>query len=97
LGISGVHSTGMRTTKPPAVRTVVVERHFALSHKKCLQCGKDFMGTKKAQYCSRTCTRAASYQRHAEERRAHRREVYQQEKAAKGKAPRRRKPVGKEV
>ena len=83
----------MRTKKQPAVKTVVVERHFALSHKKCLQCGKDFMGTKKAQYCSRACTRAASYQRHAEARRAHRREVYQQEKAAGGKTAKRRKPA----
>jgi ferredoxin len=62
--------------KSPAVKTVILERKYVLAPKTCAQCGKAFVGVKIARYCSRACTRAASYYRHAEERRKHRREVY---------------------
>jgi hypothetical protein len=71
--------------KSQKVRIVQVKRHLSLEPKTCPQCGKAFMGAKVAKFCSRACTRAASYQRHAEERREHRRQTYAQ---AKGKAGR---------
>jgi predicted RNA-binding Zn-ribbon protein involved in translation (DUF1610 family) len=62
------------------VKTVVVERHYTLVTKTCPQCGKVFERTKKAKQCSQACTQAASYARHAEARRKHRREKYHAEK-----------------
>jgi hypothetical protein len=65
------------------VKTVVVERHYTLVTKTCPQWRKVFEGTKKAKHCSQACTQAASYARHAEARRKHRREKYHAEKEGK--------------
>jgi hypothetical protein len=73
--------------KSPLVKVVKVtmERHLPLTEKTCPQCGKTFMGVKKAIYCSKLCSNQASYQRHAAEYRQARRESYrrQREQAVK--------------
>jgi len=60
---------------------VTLERHIPLSEKKCPQCGKTFMGAKKAIYCSKLCSNQASYARHAEQYRQTRRETYRKKKS----------------
>jgi ribosomal protein S27AE len=59
---------------------ITLERHIPLTEKTCPQCGKTFMGTKKAIYCSKLCSNQASYRRHADKYRQTRRETYRQQK-----------------
>jgi hypothetical protein len=59
---------------------VVTERHIPLTEKTCPVCEKRFMGAKLAKFCSQACKLKASYQRHAEARRAERRERYRASK-----------------
>ncbi len=46
--------------------------------KVCPICGTEFEGLKRTVYCCTSCANKASYRRHAEERRADRRERYRQ-------------------
>jgi ribosome-binding protein aMBF1 (putative translation factor) len=43
----------------------------------CQYCGREFIGTVRAQYCSANCNQRAHYQRNAERKRAERRERYE--------------------
>jgi len=49
----------------------------------CVVCGTEFVGTVRALYCSRACASRANYAKHAERRRAERREHYWRQKPAK--------------
>lgn len=64
--------------------TVTMTRHITIEQKTCPQCGKKFEGATVARFCSKLCANKASYQRHAEEARARRREKYQAEKKTAG-------------
>jgi len=70
--------------KSPKVKIVrlAFERRLPLSEKTCPQCGKTFMGVKKAIYCSKLCSNKVSYARHAAQYRQTRRETYRQQKEA---------------
>ena len=71
-----------RTMEITVVRRLVVEQ------KTCPTCGKTFIGPKVKKFCGRACLNKASYEKHAEERKATRRESYRQQKKqaiAKGK------------
>lgn len=63
-------------------QTVTITRRITLEEKQCPQCGKKFFGRKNQKFCSRACVQKDSYDRHAEQRRADRREKYQEEKKA---------------
>jgi hypothetical protein len=58
----------------------VIVRRKPLLDKVCPVCGRAFRGVSKQRYDSPTCLRRASYQRHAEERRAAERERYHRKK-----------------
>ena len=60
----------------PKARIVEIVKRITVEWKDCLQCGKRFEGAKVAEFCSKSCANKASYQRHAEARRTHRRETY---------------------
>jgi hypothetical protein len=64
----------------PGVKEIVVIRHERLVDKTCPVCGTPFQGLGRRRYCKRTCADRAFYQRHAERRRATRRERYRQKK-----------------
>ena len=68
--------------KSPDVKVVKVtlERHIPLTAKKCPQCGKQFMGMKIQQYCSKACARKASYWRNPEGYRESRLKSYRKQK-----------------
>jgi hypothetical protein len=70
----------MKKTQTVKVVQVTMERRIPLSEKTCPVCEKRFMGAKLAKFCSQACKLKASYQRHAEERRAERRERYRASK-----------------
>ena len=55
-------------------------RRIPLEEKTCPVCGKAFVGPKRQICCSVSCQQKAIYQRHAEERRAKRRERYRRGK-----------------
>ena len=59
----------------------VIVRREPLVEKVCPMCGKTFMGLARQMYCSRLCQNRADYQRHAEQRRQHKREVRERAKA----------------
>jgi hypothetical protein len=67
---------------PVEVQTFTVTRKITLKELICPQCGKKFMGRLNRKFCSRECVQKASYDRHAEARREHRRKTYQAEKKA---------------
>jgi tRNA(Ile2) C34 agmatinyltransferase TiaS len=73
--------------KPAKVKIINVQlqRKIPQMRKTCPVCGKNFVGASLAKYDSRQCKQKASYDRHAEARRAHRRETYQAEKKTAGK------------
>jgi tRNA(Ile2) C34 agmatinyltransferase TiaS len=58
----------------------VIVRREPLMDKVCPVCGRAFRAVSKQRYDSPPCRRAADYQRHAERRRAHRRETYRRTK-----------------
>lgn len=55
---------------------ITVERHVTLEQKTCRQCGRSFMGTKIARYCSTACRNKAAYWRRPDVYRQKRRESY---------------------
>jgi Zn-finger nucleic acid-binding protein len=58
------------------IQTFTVTRKIRLEEKKCPQCQRYFKGRVNKTFCSRACVQKSSYERNAEARRAHRREVY---------------------
>jgi hypothetical protein len=65
------------------VQTFMVTRKVTLEEKVCPQCKTKFMGRLNKKFCSRVCVQKASYDRHIEARREHRRETYAAEKGKK--------------
>jgi hypothetical protein len=57
-------------------------RRVSLVEKRCLQCGRPFVGVKQKKYCSRACQAKADYERHAEQYRQRRVEKYHAKKNA---------------
>jgi tRNA(Ile2) C34 agmatinyltransferase TiaS len=60
----------------PPFREIV--RREPLLPKVCPVCGQTFEGLGRRRYCGRACAQHAAYERHAEVRKAARRERYQQ-------------------
>jgi endogenous inhibitor of DNA gyrase (YacG/DUF329 family) len=73
------------TKAAPKTRVIEVVKRITIEQKTCPQCGKKFEGATVARFCSKLCANKASYQRHAVEARARRREKYQAEKNTAGK------------
>jgi len=63
----------------------VVRRHVVLEQKKCRQCGVDFMGSKRKEYCSRICVQRAGYARNPAMYRESRMRSYRKKREAEGK------------
>jgi hypothetical protein len=61
-------------------REVTVTRRVRLVEHQCPACGRTFKGGRLMVYCSNACAQRAAYHRHAETRRAKRRERYRQQK-----------------
>jgi len=61
----------------------VVERRLRLTPRTCAMCGQSFLGWGRARFCGPACRRGWDYRRHAEKRRATRRERYRRQKAKK--------------
>jgi tRNA(Ile2) C34 agmatinyltransferase TiaS len=66
-------------------RTRVVERKVIETERICPVCQVKFWGVGRAVYHAPECRRKADYERHADARRATRREKYQAEKKTAGK------------
>jgi len=67
---------------------ITVTRTLKLQEKTCPTCQKVFVGPLVKKYCSRECLNRADYERNAEYRRAHRREVYHEQKRKESPAKR---------
>jgi hypothetical protein len=63
------------------LRARVVIRREPLLDKVCPVCGRKFRGVSKQRYDRPACLRRASYERHAEERRAYQRDYQRRRKA----------------
>ena len=61
-------------------RIITVERRLKLTPRTCAVCGREFPGWGRQRFCGKPCQRKADYQRHADQRRANRREVYKRQK-----------------
>ena len=70
--------------KPPE-RTILVERHLRLTERQCAVCGKVFLGWGRGRFCSDRCRQRSSYAKHADKRRAERRERYRRKKQPREK------------
>ena len=57
-------------------RERVIVRREPVEDKTCPVCGRKFEGLRRQRYCSVNCANRASYARHAEKRRAEKREQY---------------------
>jgi hypothetical protein len=66
---------------------ITVTRRIVVEEKTCPSCGKRFVGPKVKKFCGRLCLNKASYQKHAEARRAHRRAVYHEQKGQQAERP----------
>ncbi len=60
----------------PRQRIVITERHLKLTPRTCATCARAFHGWGRQRFCSLSCQRRWDYLRHAESRRAKRRERY---------------------
>jgi hypothetical protein len=67
------------------VKRTSYTRRVRLFPKRCPVCKEKFEGQSNATYCSPSCRLKADYQRHAEQRKARRRESHRRQKA--GQAP----------
>ena len=65
----------------PDERERIIVRHEPVEDKMCPVCGRNFEGLKRQRYCSINCANRASYARHAEKRRAEKREKYRRKQA----------------
>jgi hypothetical protein len=76
----------MKQKKPEVkVVEVLIKRRIVLEQKTCKQCGKEFMGIKRKEYCSRACVEKAAYHRHPEAYRESRMRSYRKAKGEAGK------------
>ena len=67
-----------------AERVITVERRLKLTPRTCAVCGREFPGWGRQRFCGKPCQRKFDYQRHADQRRANRREVYRRQKQQEG-------------
>jgi hypothetical protein len=70
----------MEDEQPRPERVVTVTRRLPLTTKVCPVCGKTFTGLSWRRYDTSACARRSDYARHADQRRAARREKYRREK-----------------
>lgn len=80
----------LRKKTLPRERTmeITVTRHLRLEEKVCPMCGKTFWGPKVRVYCTGrggACANRANYLKHAEQRRAERKESYRRQQNQMGK------------
>lgn|GEM_PF-5897360 len=68
--------------KKEDVVEITVTRRITVKEKTCPVCGTTFMGPTNKRFCGRPCLNKASYEKHAEARREHRRKVYHAERQA---------------
>jgi len=61
----------------PEERERIIVRREPVEDKTCPICERSFEGLRRQRYCSVNCANRASYARHAEKRRAEKREQYQ--------------------
>jgi predicted nucleic acid-binding Zn ribbon protein len=61
-------------------RVVYIRRRLVLTPRTCAQCGTAFEGWGRQRFCSKACQRRWDYRRHAEQRRAARRERYRRDR-----------------
>jgi len=67
--------------KEPREQIVIVQRRMRFVPHKCPICGTDFMGQTNKKFCSRTCVRKATYEKHGDEYRKARMERYRGQKS----------------
>ena len=72
--------------KKPKVEVVTVERQIVLTEKRCPQCGRRFMGTKRQKYCSKRCSNVAAYWRNPQAYRESRIKSYHKQKEREAEA-----------
>jgi hypothetical protein len=72
----------VKETQPS--RVILVTRRERLEGRTCAVCGRTFVGRSTQRYCSRPCQQRADYERHADARRAARRERHQHQKTPAG-------------
>ena len=65
-------------------RKRVIVRRELVEDKTCPICGRAFEGLKRQRFCSINCANRASYARHAEKRRAEKREKYRRQRQEGG-------------
>jgi predicted nucleic acid-binding Zn ribbon protein len=61
-------------------RVVYIRRRLVLTPRTCAVCGAAFEGWGRQRFCSKACQRRWDYRRHAEQRRAARRERYRRDR-----------------
>ena len=61
-------------------KVISVQRRLKLSPRTCATCGRTFAGWGRQRFCSKACQRRSDYLRHAEARRAKRREYYRRKR-----------------
>ena len=66
------------------VQETIVIRRESLVDKVCPVCVREFRAVNRKRYCSATCLNRAAYLRHAEQRRANRREAYRRQHQREG-------------
>ncbi len=62
------------------VKLITVQRRLKLTPRTCAVCGQAFPGWGRQRFCGKPCQRKWDYLRHAEARRANRRESYRRQK-----------------
>jgi hypothetical protein len=73
------YSDGMERIVPSDIaRLIAAQRR--IEPRSCLVCGTEVMATVRRRYCSNSCVQKAAYARHAEKRRAARRERYRRQR-----------------
>jgi hypothetical protein len=61
-------------------RTILIKRRLRYTERSCAVCGGAFVGWGRARFCSEPCRSKWDYEKHAEQRRASRRERYSRQK-----------------
>ena len=74
------HGENARWGKVTESRERITIRREVVQDKSCPVCGRIFEGLRRQKYCSVNCANRASYARHADKRRAEKREQYQRRK-----------------
>ena len=70
----------------PTESVIIVTRRLRLTQRSCQApgCSKEFLGTGRQKYCSRTCAVRADYHNHLESRRTRQRERYRRSRQKEG-------------